>query len=523
MGNATTSQLEEVSKYSSFTTKELHNTWESFIKKYPNGKLTKNEFIQEMTAIGGTDQFWMGIYSQLEKDSEGMISFSQFIMGLSFFNAQTSLKDKLTFAFQMYDLDGNGYLDDKEVAEILKTLFSMERLEEKDKEETKQVFKQLSESDSGFTKVTLEQWIEACTNNQRILHVLNYCLLSAVEIKKSESTKHTDQFTNQAAGHAGEILKDGNKLLKLYSENEWKMYEIFTHRSPCVIPLQIIPKYYGRTTRKSEVDDNIINNFIIMEDLTYGLTKPCIMDIKMGRMTYEPNAPAKKKLEQSTLDRMSTTAGLGFRICGFRAYQHATDSYVVKDKPWGMSVTVDTMNLAMKAFIQNGAEIRYDVMEEVSKLLVDIENWFKAQTNFRFYGSSLLIIYDGAGNNPNVRVKMVDFAHTVEIPDSKDVDESYLFGITNLKRIVDEICKEGSYHQHGDHHKFELVYFSKPTFCTLCDNFIWGVFNKQGYKCTDCEMTAHKDCYKLVPKNCVKVERVPSSSTLRTTSSKKFK
>lgn len=35
-------------------------------------------------------------------------------------------------------------------------------------------------------------------------------------------------------------------------------------------------------------------------------------------------------------------------------------------------------------------------------------------------------------------------------------------------------------------HEFKQVYFKKPTWCKCCGDFIWGVFNKQGYRCS-CE------------------------------------
>ena len=85
------------------------------------------------------------------------------------------------------------------------------------------------------------------------------------------------------------------------------------------------------------------------------------MDLKMGRQTYEPSAPAKKKVEQSALDSMSTSDALGFRICGMRVYQKPTGEFRVRDKPWGMGVTVDKMEDCLKEYIENGETLRYEV------------------------------------------------------------------------------------------------------------------------------------------------------------------
>lgn len=51
-------------------------------------------------------------------------------------------------------------------------------------------------------------------------------------------------------------------------------------------------------------------------------------------------------------------------------------------------------------------------------------------------------------------------------------------------------------------HQFSLVYFSHPTWCDYCRDFIWGVFTKQGYECDHCKYSSHKKCLKNVPANC---------------------
>lgn len=51
-------------------------------------------------------------------------------------------------------------------------------------------------------------------------------------------------------------------------------------------------------------------------------------------------------------------------------------------------------------------------------------------------------------------------------------------------------------------HQFALTYFSHLTWCNYCNDFIWGVFAKQGYECEYCKFASHKKCLKNIPANC---------------------
>lgn len=50
-------------------------------------------------------------------------------------------------------------------------------------------------------------------------------------------------------------------------------------------------------------------------------------------------------------------------------------------------------------------------------------------------------------------------------------------------------------------HNFSHVTFTKPTYCDICNSFIWGVV-KQGHSCSDCGLNCHRKCLSLITSIC---------------------
>ena len=66
---------------------------------------------------------------------------------------------------------------------------------------------------------------------------------------------------------------------------------------------------------------------------------------------------------------------------------------------------------------------------------------------------------------------------------------------------------------HGEGHHFDMCGTFNPTWCDLCGELIWGLYDTGATKCAFCQFTCHVKCQKKVKLNCSILHSVSSSAS----------
>ncbi|CAF2549988.1 unnamed protein product [Rotaria sp. Silwood2] len=264
----------------------------------------------------------------------------------------------------------------------------------------------------------------------------------------------TEPLEHQVAGHfygrsktkfgllqrcsTGDVLKPLLNPPRGPREHQFYLYMFSDKISNEHLKLQpFLPKLLG-----TYQFDNM--TYLVLENIIQSYKYPSVIDIKLGRITYDCEATPEKIERQ--IGKFQPATEIGFQLLGWKTYRQLNNMYTYHDKRCARSLTKDELLYGLAHFFGAPEYDYHPYVRAVLERLVVLEHIMSKQYEFVFIASSILIVYDSDhrenSNDIKVDVRLVDFAHVFPSSFYTQPDENFLFGLRHcmeyLKMLLDE-------------------------------------------------------------------------------------
>jgi hypothetical protein len=245
-----------------------------------------------------------------------------------------------------------------------------------------------------------------------------------------ESQVDSEKFTilqTQGGGH-GKMLRGNSSvpfIAKPLIEREHSFY-VSVAASPFS---KLTPGFLGRISLNSR-------DWLCLQDLTVGMTSPCIADLKLGTRSFEVTAPPEKVKRQ--LAHMANTTTVSHAIRCIDICIRRSGKVVARwDRRQGRSMSGAQFRKVLRAFLpgRRRSEFAAKIAEIREGLVLTHERY----PNMRLYSASVLAVYDGDKPDLPMQVCIIDFAHAyVDVereggdPNDTSFDDNAVRGLDNL-------------------------------------------------------------------------------------------
>jgi len=175
--------------------------------------------------------------------------------------------------------------------------------------------------------------------------------------------------------------------------------------------------------------------YIVLQDLACAMEKPRILDLKMGFKQRSKRHTLRKREKCRQKARSTTSHLLGFRICGMHTEE------VTHDKYWGRQLSAERVFDVLHEFLLHSRASEEEQRSLLTDLLVRVGGLRKIITDmhhWRFWNTSLLILYDGAQPGARPDVRMIDFAHCTRVRGDTS-DEELLCSLRNVEVFLEAV------------------------------------------------------------------------------------
>ncbi|KAI4905817.1 hypothetical protein NFI96_017022 [Prochilodus magdalenae] len=170
--------LERLLNQSRFTKRELQILYKGFKSECPSGIVNEDAFktiYAQFFPGGDVSKYAHILFSAFDTDQNGTLSFEEFVGGLSVL-LRGPVEEKLHWAFDLYDLNKDGYITKEEMLDVLKAIYDMMGKnihpllkEEAPRQHMEMFFQKMDQNQDGV--ITVEEFIDTCQKVSSLIRI----------------------------------------------------------------------------------------------------------------------------------------------------------------------------------------------------------------------------------------------------------------------------------------------------------------------------------------------------------------
>ncbi|XP_042168684.1 Kv channel-interacting protein 2-like, partial [Oncorhynchus tshawytscha] len=119
--------LDQLLQQTKFTRRELQILYRGFKNECPSGVVDEETFkliYSQFFPQGDSSTYAHFLFEAFDTHKNGMVSFEDFVTGLSII-LRGSVTEKLNWAFNLYDLNKDGFITKEEMTDIMSSIYDM--------------------------------------------------------------------------------------------------------------------------------------------------------------------------------------------------------------------------------------------------------------------------------------------------------------------------------------------------------------------------------------------------------------
>ncbi|KAK6474748.1 Kv channel-interacting protein 1 isoform X1 [Huso huso] len=171
--------LEQMEAQTNFTKRELQVLYRGFKNECPSGVVNEDTFKQiyaQFFPQGDASMYAHYLFNAFDSAHNGSVKFEDFVMALSIL-LRGSVREKLSWTFNLYDINKDGYINKEEMTDIVTAIYDMMGKytypvlrRDAPRQHVDAFFQKMDKNKDGV--VTLDEFIMSCQEDENIMRSL---------------------------------------------------------------------------------------------------------------------------------------------------------------------------------------------------------------------------------------------------------------------------------------------------------------------------------------------------------------